>query len=65
MTVKNRLRPIREKAGVTQKELAERSGLPHGTLARIDGNPTSKLSLYQARQIAKALGIDPFSLLPR
>lgn len=36
----NRLRYVRRKAGLSQQQLAERSGIPQPTIARIEGGRT-------------------------
>jgi transcriptional regulator with XRE-family HTH domain len=62
--VKNRLRQLRLEAGITQEQLATRSGIPESTIARIDATPTAAISLETARRIAGVLHVDPFDLLP-
>jgi transcriptional regulator with XRE-family HTH domain len=62
--VKNRLRQLRVEAGITQRELAKRSGIPDSTIARIDATPSAAISLEAARRIADVLHVDPFDLLP-
>lgn len=52
-------------AGVTQTELAAKSGIPLATIQRIDSNPDSKVGLHQAVRLAPALGVEPMDLLPR
>ncbi len=62
--MKNRLRQLRREAGITQRDLAERAGIPPSTIARIDATPSASISLDLARQVACVLQIDPFDLLP-
>ena len=46
----------RKESGLTIDELAERSGVPKGTLTKIIGNTTKAPSLETVRSIARALG---------
>ncbi len=56
-----RLRVVRETKALTQRELAERAGVAHGTVARIetghDANPPT------IRKLAAALGVEPSELM--
>lgn len=62
---RNRVRALRHRAGLTQKDLAKLSGLSTGTVTRIDQNPLAKVSLHQGIALAKALGCDVLDLLPK
>ena len=62
--MKNRLRELRLARGLTQAALAERSGIPESTIARIDATPTAEISLRFGRKLAAALSCDPFELVP-
>jgi transcriptional regulator with XRE-family HTH domain len=54
----------RERALLTQQELAERAGIGLTTLNRIE-NDRAEPQFRTIRKIAKALGVDPAVLLPR
>jgi transcriptional regulator with XRE-family HTH domain len=62
MDIRLRLKEWREKRGLTQWELAERSGVGYATIARLEvspGNPT----LGVIYRLAEALDMDPRNLL--
>jgi DNA-binding XRE family transcriptional regulator len=63
--MKNRVRKLRVAAGLTQTELAAKSGIPLSTLHRIDSNPRVKVALGQAVMIARALRLKTTDLLPQ
>jgi DNA-binding XRE family transcriptional regulator len=54
--VGNRIREHREAAGMTQVELAEKSGLPQSHISRLEGRKHSP-SRATLEKIAKALGV--------
>lgn len=60
----NALRSVRHRAGLTQRELSQRTGLPASTVARLD-NPTAKINLEQAAKLAVVLQVNVLDLLPR
>ncbi|KAF0124411.1 MAG: XRE family transcriptional regulator [Xanthobacteraceae bacterium] len=51
-----RLRDIRQKAGLSQRELATRAGVPHGLIATIEQNKSSP-SVASLRKVLDGLGI--------
>jgi transcriptional regulator with XRE-family HTH domain len=53
----------RERALLTQQELAERAGVGLTTLNRIE-NDHAEPHFRTMRKIAKALGVDPRNLIP-
>ena len=53
----------RERALLTQQELAERAGVGLTTLNRIE-NDHAEPHFRTIRKIAKALGVDPRNLIP-
>ena len=53
----------RKAAGLTQKELAEATGLNRGTIANVESG-RHVVTIKQVRPLAKALGISPEALLP-
>jgi transcriptional regulator with XRE-family HTH domain len=56
MTFGQRLKELRERAGLTQAQLAERSGVPLGTIRDYEQVKRSPL-LPTAVSLAKALGV--------
>ena len=63
MEIRLRLKEWRERRGLTQWGLAEKSGVGYATIARLEiypGNPRLT-TLYR---LAEALGVDPRDLLP-
>jgi DNA-binding XRE family transcriptional regulator len=50
-----KIREAREKAGFTQKELAEKSGVPQATISKIESGKRN-LELNTLNKIAKAMG---------
>lgn len=57
-----RLRALRKEAGLTQEELAERAGVTHGTISRIE---RGKIALTEDMRfkLAAALDLSPASLV--
>jgi transcriptional regulator with XRE-family HTH domain len=63
MEIRIRLQEWRKKRGLTQVELADKSGVGYATVARLEvypGNPT----LGVIYKFAEALDMDPRDLLP-
>ncbi len=58
-----KLKLAREKAGLTQKELAERVELPRTSVTNIE-HGRQRIALHQLVQLASALGTEPLDLLP-
>lgn len=58
-----KLKRAREKAGLTQKELAERVQLPRTSVTNIE-HGRQRIALHQLIQFASALGTEPLELLP-
>ncbi len=54
------LRHVRERAPLSQEELAERSGVHRVTIARLELGATARASTI--RKLAKALGVKPAAL---
>lgn len=57
-----RLRATRERALLTQAELAERAGLQRVTVNRIETGAT-EARISTVRRLAAALGVDPGALM--
>lgn len=52
-----RLREVRERAGLTQVELAEASGVPQSTISRLETGYTRAVDLDTLDRLALALGL--------
>ena len=59
-----KVRAIREGAFLSQRELANRAGLNHNTVWRIEGSGTTDVHPRTIRKLAEALSTDPTSLTP-
>lgn len=62
--VKNNIRVLRKKAGMTQTQLAEKIGISQVHLGRLENNVCS-MDLDQVVTIADALGVKPLDILPQ
>ena len=58
-----RVQFMRKKAGLSQAELAERSGLADSTISHLESTSVYSVSLVVLHRIASALGVDPKTLL--
>jgi transcriptional regulator with XRE-family HTH domain len=56
------LRLIREKNGLSQNELAERTGITQSTLSSLENNRVS-LGVGRAKALARVLGVHPAVLV--
>lgn len=54
------LRQLRIKAALSQRELAERSGIAYSTIARLETGKTANMKTV--RKLAEALGCEPSDL---
>ena len=61
--IKNNIRQLRKKAGLTQEQLAEKIGISQVHLGRLENNARS-MDLEQVEKIAAALGCKPLDVLP-
>ena len=52
-----RLKQYRALAGLSQNELAKRSGVPRPTITNVESGEQVGLTLENARKLARALGI--------
>ena len=64
LIIKNNIRELRKKAGLTQEQLAEKIGISQVHLGRLENNARS-MDLEQVENIAKALGVQPLDILPQ
>ena len=58
-----RVQFMRKKAGMSQAELAERSGLADSTISHLESTSIYSVSLVTLSRIATALGVNPKTLL--
>ena len=59
----NRIKEIRKSKGITQQELADKIGISQGHVARLESG-ASEMTISQISQFAKALGVEPWEILP-
>jgi transcriptional regulator with XRE-family HTH domain len=64
MKIGAQVKRVRERALLTQEELASRAGIGLTTLNRIE-NDRAEPHFRTIRKLAKALGMDPAELLPK
>jgi transcriptional regulator with XRE-family HTH domain len=60
-----KVRVARERAIWSKAELAEESKLNRNTIGRIESGGTAKVHPSTLRKIAKALSVEPASLIPK
>ncbi len=58
-----RLRHFRERAGLSQAELARQSGIAQSTISRIEAGLRRDVGLETIKKLARALQVSPRSLL--
>ncbi len=63
--VELRLRELRQAKGMTQVELAERTGIDQGALSRIETGKTQAMDFDVMARLCDALGCEPGDLLER
>jgi transcriptional regulator with XRE-family HTH domain len=63
MKIGAQVKRARERALLTQQELADRAGIGLTTLNRIE-NDHAEPHFRTIRKLAKALGVDPATLIP-
>lgn len=61
--IKNNIKELRKKRGLTQQQLAEKLGISQVHLGRLETNARS-MDLEQVEKIAAALEVKPFDILP-
>lgn len=62
--IKNNIKELRKKRGLTQQQLAEKIGVSQVHMGRLESNARS-MDLEQVEMIAAALGVKPFDILPQ
>ncbi len=65
MAARFRLRELLEEKGMSQSELARRSGVSFQTVNGMVGNRTTRVDLSTLDALSKALGVEPGDLLER
>jgi transcriptional regulator with XRE-family HTH domain len=58
------LRKIRSKRGLTQEQLADKSGIEQTTISALERDPARVPRWDTAKALADALGVDPAVLFP-
>ena len=58
-----RVQFMRKKAGLSQAELAERSGLADSTISHLESTSVYSVSLVTLHRIATALDVEPKTLM--
>ncbi|HZB08398.1 MAG TPA: helix-turn-helix transcriptional regulator [Rubrobacter sp.] len=61
----HKVRAARERRFLSQRELADRAGINHNTIWRIEGVGSAEVHPRTIRKIAEALSVDPASLTPQ
>jgi transcriptional regulator with XRE-family HTH domain len=59
-----KVRAAREEKFLSQRELADKAGVNHNTIWRIEGSGSVEVHPRTIRKIAEALSVDPASLVP-
>lgn len=57
--MKNRLKAYREKLGLTQEDLAEKTGLSRATISKIENNEEVNVNTRTIAKISEVLGALP------
>ncbi len=63
VTVGENIKRIRAKQGITQDDLAKKTGIKYSTLAKIEGDFVKKPGVQMIAKIAKVLGVPMEDLL--
>ena len=61
----HKVRAARERRFLSQRELADRAGINHNTIWRIEEARATEVYPRTIRKIAEALSVDPASLTPQ
>ena len=57
--IKNRLKEFREKRGISQVELCEKTGLSRTTISKIENNEEINVNTQTIAKIADYFGVQP------
>jgi transcriptional regulator with XRE-family HTH domain len=60
----DKVKSAREQRFFSQRELADKAGVNHNTIWRIEGGNSVEVHPRTIRKIARALSVDPASLTP-
>lgn len=60
--MKNRLKLFREGLGMTQEELAKKTGISRATISKIENNEEVSVKTQTIAKISKALDANPSSI---
>jgi len=58
MTIGERLKRLRELAGLSQNELAKRAGVHRPTISELEAGRQQDVTVSVAKRLARALGVD-------
>jgi transcriptional regulator with XRE-family HTH domain len=61
----HKVRAARERRFLSQRELADKAGINHNTIWRIEAGGSVEVHPRTIRKIAEALSVDPASLTPQ
>jgi transcriptional regulator with XRE-family HTH domain len=61
----DKVRAAREERFFSQRELAEKAGINHNTVWRIEGSGSAEVHPRTIRKIAEALSVAPASITPQ
>ena len=62
-TIGENIKRIRARQGITQDDLAKKTGIKYSTLAKIEGDFVKKPGVQMVAKIAKVLGVSVEDLL--
>lgn len=57
--IKNRLKELRIERGISQEELAEKSGISRTTLSKIENNEEAVVNTRTIAKLAEVFGVKP------
>lgn len=57
--LKNRLKACREERGITQTDLAKKTGLSRATISKIENNEEVNVNTQTIAKISEVLGVKP------
>lgn len=57
------LREARQKAGLSQRELAAKAGVRHAAISHIETRKAQRIDLDLLERLCRALGVEPATLL--
>jgi len=61
----HKVRAAREREFLSQRELADKAGINHNTIWRVEGAGSAEVHPRTIRKIAEALSVDPATLTPQ